>query len=57
MLSLIKNSRHFIILIGILLLILGTWYFLNNRKINETPERADLVFNQQFIESVVIHNG
>lgn len=57
MLSLIKNFRHIIITIGILLLILGTWYFFSNRQIKEAPDRADLVLYGQSVENTEGHNG
>lgn len=45
MLCFIENFKHYIVAIGIILLILGAWYLINNRDAKEAPERADLVFN------------
>mgnify|MGYP006894387482 FL=1 len=44
------NYRGIIILIGILLLALGTWYLYVNRQIKNPPQRANLVYNLPLLE-------
>ncbi len=44
------KQKKFMILLLVTFIGLGSWYFINNRKVNEVPDKADLVYVQTLFE-------
>ncbi|SES76075.1 hypothetical protein SAMN05660297_00533 [Natronincola peptidivorans] len=44
MMDYIRRYKKVMIIISIILLTIGSWYYLATRKIEEEPQKADLVF-------------
>lgn len=56
MLRQINNYKNFIIAIGVLLLVIGTWLFFNGKKIDKEPDRAELVISDEFVINIGVHH-
>lgn len=56
MLRLINNYKNFIIALGVLLLVIGTWLFFNGKKIDKEPDRAELVISDEFVINIGVHH-
>ncbi|ARE87216.1 hypothetical protein [Clostridium formicaceticum] len=54
MIDFLRKYKSYIIIVSIVILIFGSWYFLMSRKMRGEPERADLVLNAIFLENVGI---
>lgn len=48
MMKLLRRKKTILIGFIILSLVLGSWYFLSQRKIYPTPDKADLVWVNTF---------
>ncbi|SDK59878.1 hypothetical protein [Natronincola ferrireducens] len=54
MINCIKKYKAIAIIGGVIIIALSSWYYLNNRRIQQEPDRADLVLNKTFFKSVEI---
>lgn len=57
MIKRITRYKKFIIIISILIFVIGSWYFFNNRDLEKTPQSADLVIEDIFTENMEKYDG
>lgn len=57
MLNSVKKYKKTIVIAGILLLALSSWYVLSNRNIQEDPQKADLVYEDKLFQDMRDYHG